>query len=154
MWLQEIRCQDGQLIAVLVRASFRKNGVNFISKDDFPLQLGISGYKKGAMIEPHFHTRRRIVIDQIQEVVYIERGRATVNLYGRHGESLAPVEMRSGDTIILVDGGHGFEISEDTTLIEVKQGPYLGKDIDKTILDLSGRPIKLTKHTASGRSAS
>jgi hypothetical protein len=154
MCLQEIKSQDGQLIAVLVRASFRKNGVNFISEDDFPLQLGISGYKKGATIQPHFHVRRRTVIDQIQEVVYIEKGRATVNLCGSNGESLAPIEMRSGDTILLVDGGHGFEISEDTTIIEVKQGPYLGKDIDKTILDSSGRPIKLPKHTASGRSTS
>jgi hypothetical protein len=140
-WLQEIRCQDGQLVAVLVRASFRKNGVNFISRDDFPLQLGVSGYKKGAKIEPHFHRNRRIVIDQIQEVVYVETGRMVVNLYGSHGEQLAPVEMRSGDTIVLVDGGHGFEMSEDTTIIEVKQGPYLGRDVDKIILDTTGRPI-------------
>ena len=137
--LQEIRCQGGQLIAVLVRASFRRDGVNFVSRDDFPLQLGISGYNKGAKIEPHFHASRPIVIDKIQEVVHIERGRAIVSLYESHGEPFASVEMQSGDTILFVDGGHGFEMFEDTTIIEVKQGPYLGKDMDKTVLDSTRR---------------
>ena len=36
-----------------------------------------------------------------------------------------------GDVILLISGGHGFEVLEDLNMIEVKQGPYVG-DADKT----------------------
>ena len=37
--------------------------------------------------------------------------------------------LNKGDVILLVNGGHGFEMLEKTEMIEVKQGPYIdGKD--------------------------
>jgi len=36
--------------------------------------------------------------------------------------------LERGDVILLVSGGHGFEFLEDTELIEVKEGPYMGVD--------------------------
>ena len=43
---------------------------------------------------------------------------------------------RQGDTIILLAGGHGFNILEDTKMIEVKQGPYLSQAEDKVLLEI------------------
>lgn len=51
------------------------------------------------------------------------------------GKKIRAVELLTGDTIFLVDGGHGFEMLEDTKIIEVKQGPYLGKDEDKRMIE-------------------
>ncbi len=34
--------------------------------------------------------------------------------------------MSTGDILVLVSGGHGFRMLEDTVLMEVKQGPYTG----------------------------
>jgi hypothetical protein len=31
-----------------------------------------------------------------------------------------------GDVVVLLDGGHGFRMLEDTVLLEIKQGPYSG----------------------------
>jgi hypothetical protein len=39
--------------------------------------------------------------------------------------------LEAGDTILLISGGHGFEVLEELDMIEVKQGPYAG-DSDKT----------------------
>ncbi len=39
--------------------------------------------------------------------------------------------MLPGDVILLASGGHGFEMIEDSEILEVKQGPYTG-DQDKT----------------------
>jgi hypothetical protein len=39
--------------------------------------------------------------------------------------------LEAGDVILLVSGGHGFEVIEEVEMIEVKQGPYLGEH-DKT----------------------
>jgi hypothetical protein len=35
---------------------------------------------------------------------------------------------RAGAVVILVGGGHGFRLLEDTVMLEIKQGPYLGAD--------------------------
>ena len=32
--------------------------------------------------------------------------------------------MNKGDIILLVSGGHGFQILKKTEIIEIKQGPY------------------------------
>jgi hypothetical protein len=39
-----------------------------------------------------------------------------------------PEVIKRGDFILLCRGRHGFEIIEDTHMIEIKQGPFLGKD--------------------------
>jgi hypothetical protein len=37
-----------------------------------------------------------------------------------------------GDILILLQGGHGYEILEDgTQVLEVKNGPYIGADLDR-----------------------
>ena len=36
--------------------------------------------------------------------------------------------LKTGDVILLADGGHGFEMIEETEMIEVKQGPYLEEE--------------------------
>ena len=38
--------------------------------------------------------------------------------------------LEKGDIILLSKGGHGFEIIEESEIIEVKQGPY-DKELDK-----------------------
>ena len=39
--------------------------------------------------------------------------------------------LEAGDVVLLIEGGHGFEVMEDVEMIEVKQGPYAGEQ-DKT----------------------
>jgi hypothetical protein len=46
--------------------------------------------------------------------------------------------LHGGDVILLIKGGHGFEVEEDVEMFEIKQGPYAG-DADKTrFMPLSG----------------
>ena len=68
-------------------------------------------------------------------MVHIKSGRTVVNLYDLNGKKFKSVELSDGDTIFFVDGGHGFEMLEDTKIIEVKQGPYFGKDKDKRMIE-------------------
>ena len=35
-------------------------------------------------------------------------------------------QLREGDILLMVDGGHGFRMLEDTVFLEIKQGPYTG----------------------------
>ena len=133
--MEEIKSDGGKTIAIVVKRDFEKDGVNFVSKEDFPLQLGISSYKKRDKIKAHFHIEKEIRINKIQEVVHIKSGRTIVNLYDLNGKKFKSVELSEGDTIFFVDGGHGFEMLEDTKIIEVKQGPYFGRDVEKRMIE-------------------
>lgn len=133
--MEEIKSNGGKIIAIIIKGDFEKDGVNFVSKRDFPLQLGISSYKNGNKIKPHFHIEKEIRVNKIQEVVHIESGRTIVNLYDLNGKKFKSVELLAGDTIFFVAGGHGFEMLEDTKIIEVKQGPYFGKDKGKRMIE-------------------
>lgn len=133
--MEKITSASGETIAIVVKKSFKKEGVNFISQNNFPLQLGISSYKKGDKIKPHVHIDREITVTNLQEVVYIKSGRVTVNLYDSNSELFKSVKLSTGDLIFFVSGGHGFEMFKDTTIIEVKQGPYFGKEKDKVMLE-------------------
>ena len=133
--MHEINSVDGKTIAIVVKSDFSREGVNFISKEDFPLQLGISSYKQGERIKSHFHLNKDLTIKCVQEVVHLESGHVVVDLYDLDGEKVESVELTSGDTIFFVNGGHGFLILENTKLIEVKQGPYDGKNKDKRMIE-------------------
>jgi hypothetical protein len=133
--MEEIKSDDGELIALVVRREFEKEGVNFVTKPESPLQLGISSYKNGEEIKAHFHIEREIKINKNQEVVHIKSGKTRVDLYDSKRDKIKSVELSAGDTIFFVDGGHGFEMIEDTKILEVKQGPYFGKDKDKRMID-------------------
>ena len=57
-----------------------------------------------------------------------------MNFYGEDRVFFTSRDLSAGDTILLVKGGHGFEMLSEVEMIEVKQGPYAG-DEDKTRFD-------------------
>ena len=123
--------EEGQLIALVVRSGFHKDGVEFFTPNDFSQQLGYLHQQKGKVIPAHTHN----VVDRrarvTQEVLFIRQGRVKVDLYTSTQTFLASVELTAGDVILLASGGHGLTMLEPTEIIEVKQGPYSG-DHDKT----------------------
>ena len=58
-------------------------------------------------------------------MLYVRRGRVRVDFYREDESYVDSREIATGDVILLSRGGHGFEMLEETELIEVKQGPYL-----------------------------
>jgi hypothetical protein len=58
----------------------------------------------------------------------VKKGRCEVDIYNLLKEPVATRELREGDILLLVSGGHGFRIMEDTVFLEIKQGPYTGLD--------------------------
>ncbi len=115
-----------ELLAIVVRDEFQGGRYNFLTPDDFPMQLGVNFYGPGERIQPHVHVdTRRDVLTQ-QELLLLKRGRAVLHLYTAGRELAHDVDLRAGDCVLLASGGHGLDILEDAQLIEAKQGPYLG----------------------------
>jgi mannose-6-phosphate isomerase-like protein (cupin superfamily) len=85
----------------------------------------------GKIIAPHVHNAVERQVSYTQEALFIRRGRLRVDFYDQHQLYLESYELSAGDVILLIKGGHGFEVLEDTEFVEVKQGPYAGEQ-DKT----------------------
>jgi len=79
----------------------------------------------GYRIQPHVHLQVERKSTLTQEVLFVKKGRVRVNFYDKVDTKIAERELATGDVILLSEGGHGFEMLEETELIEVKQGPYL-----------------------------
>ncbi len=61
-------------------------------------------------------------------MLIVKRGRCEIDIYNDARELVATRELRQGDVMLMIAGGHGFRMIEDTILLEVKQGPYTGVD--------------------------
>jgi cupin fold WbuC family metalloprotein len=121
-----------KLLALIVREDVRSEGVNFFTSKENPLQLGVLIHKKGSVIKPHIHKKINVTIADLQEVLHIDYGKVEAYFYDVEGKEIRKALLNEGDTILLISGGHGFKILEDSKIIEIKQGPYRGKEEDKT----------------------
>lgn len=118
-------------IALIVRKSFKKDGVEFFTPDDYSQQIGYMKRPTGHLIPPHVHNPVAREVHYTREVLIIRSGRIRVDLYDDAQAYLESTILEEGDLILLASGGHGFEVLEEVEMIEVKQGPYAG-DGDKT----------------------
>lgn len=122
---------NGKTFALILRCYDEPEGVNFFTSQDNPLQLGILKHPQGHKIKPHLHRNLPRNISVVQEVLHIEYGEVETKFYDASGKELGSVMLNAGDTILLLSGGHGFNILRDSKILEVKQGPYYGVEDDK-----------------------
>ena len=128
---EEIRAGE-QLIALIVRAGLRPTETTFVTADSLPQQVGFVVYPAGGEVARHVHRPIRRQLEGTAEVLLVRTGRCEVDLYDEERAPVATRELVQGDVILLVAGGHGFRMLEDTTFLEVKQGPYTGIDEKET----------------------
>lgn len=128
---------DGAVLAIIVRREFAEPGIHFFTPIEVSQQLAFMRHPAGKKIDAHIHNRAMRTVSSRQETLFIRRGRLRVDFYDDHQTYLQSRELRAGDVILLIRGGHGFEVLEDLEMFEVREGPY-GGDGDKTRFD--GRP--------------
>jgi hypothetical protein len=121
-------CSGGNLLAIIVSHTHTPEATSFVTDSTQNLQVGFIKYPAGGQIQRHRHLplERRIV--GTNEVLYVRSGSAEVSLYDHEGKLAATRFVVQGDLVILLSGGHGFRLLEDTVFLEIKQGPYTGVD--------------------------
>ena len=117
---------NGKALAYIIRAEIDPRETTFMTPGDFKQQVGFIVYPAGSEIPRHVHRPVERRLEETSEVLIVRKGRCEVDFYGDDRNLVAARNLRAGDILILVAGGHGFRILEDTVLIEVKQGPYTG----------------------------
>lgn len=121
----------GRTIAILLRAGYQNQGIQFFTPDDFSQQLAYMNRPAGHVIPPHVHNAVLREVQFTKEVLFIKSGKVRIDFYDDDRTYLDSRILGQGDVLLLAYGGHGFEMLETSEIIEVKQGPYAGEK-DKT----------------------
>lgn len=132
---------DGRLCALILGADYDEGGIHFFTSQHLSQQLASMSYERGKIIPAHTHNPVRREVLYTQEALFIRKGKLRVDFYSTDQEYRCSRILQAGDVILLIAGGHGFEVIEQLNMVEVKQGPYTG-DQDKLVF-ASTAPARL-----------
>jgi len=104
----------------------RPDKTTFVTPSEDNFQGGFIVYPEGGEVKRHAHLPVKREICGTSEVIMVREGLCEISIYSETRELAATRVLAAGDIAIIVSGGHGFRMLEDTVLLEVKQGPYAG----------------------------
>lgn len=108
-------------------------GLDFLTNDSEYLQAGTWWYDEGKTLDRHYHNHHPRLAQKTNECIVVLAGSLAVNVFDTNLEFLERFHLRDGEFAVFLDGGHSYEITSDgTRVVETKNGPFPGVDIDKT----------------------
>lgn len=136
---------DGRLIGLVVRGSFDEFDAyhphdgkrSYVTEPELPLQVITIRGEAGDIGTEHVHLA--VEDDRAwptrHKVITCLSGGFRVLLSESDGTRVGEAELGPGDALVCTEG-HQIEYLEDgTRLLEVKQGPYLGVEADRHVLE-------------------
>lgn len=128
----EIRSGDRVLARHIPAAVAWGEGLKFFSGNQDFIQAGTWGYNAGKDLLAHIHNPVPRTVEWTQEILYVRKGSLRAFVYDQAQVLAAEIDVGTGDLLMLLEGGHGYRILEDgTEVLEIKNGPYLGADVDR-----------------------
>ena len=123
----------GRLLAIVVRGGFDEGGTYPLTDESLPLQMSVLVKEEGEGSPAHVHAPS-VAVDQggryRHEMLHVLDGRVDVGVHTGEGVLAERVVLGPGDTILLFEG-HDTVFLERTRLVEIKEGPYPGPELDK-----------------------
>ncbi|MBI4129059.1 hypothetical protein HY464_00025 [Candidatus Peregrinibacteria bacterium] len=123
--------KNGTLYALVVPNGLPVEDARFLTSQESPFQVGVMERPIGYVVQPHRHPPASLQISSVSEFLYIERGRVKAVIYDVAWRVVGEDVLSTGDAILLLAGGHSFEVLEPCRMLEVKQGPYPGEEAAK-----------------------
>lgn len=120
------------------RNTAEKDKINFISDDKHMVQIGLwNEYSKKHKLIAHTHLSVERATVGTHEMFYVESGSIMVYIYNNDNQPVMKLHMLPGDILVQLSGGHDFDVLEEgTTVIEVKNGPFMGRSVDKMPIEV------------------
>ena len=131
MYILENIFDGKKIIAKIFRYKQKKiSGIKFLTKKSLSLQVGVMSHPAKHFIVPHYHLKTKKINKTMSEFLFILSGKVKVKFYKKNKKIIKTKIINKKDMILLIEGGHGFEMIKKTEMIEVKQGPF-SSDKDK-----------------------
>ena len=138
--VEEVK-KKNKLLAMIIRNDYQCEGVDFITPDEYSQQVAYMHHPTGKVIDAHVHNLIHRNVVMTQEVLFIKKGVLRVDFYDEYEDYLESKELYAGDVILLISGGHGFQVIEEVEMIEVKQGPYSGEQDKRRFLGIDDEQV-------------
>jgi hypothetical protein len=119
---------DDRVLAFIIRRELEPSKTTFVTAETMNFQAGFIVYPAKSEIARHVHKPIHRKLSGTSEVLMVKKGRCEVDFFTDQKQLVATRELRQGDVLLLLAGGHGFRLLEDTVFLEIKQGPYTGLD--------------------------
>ena len=114
-----------EILAIIIKGKYlKKKGINFFTNPKLSQQVAFMNHPKKHLIQPHIHKNRMRKIKGSTEVLIILDGILKINFFDNKKKYIFSTTVMKNDIVILLKGGHGFEVKKNCKMIEVKQGPY------------------------------
>lgn len=96
------------------------------------LQISLRKLHRGFTVGRHRHLNVERKTEGTSEIWIVLWGSVKATLFDLDGSRMGSFLVRSGDLAVFHEGGHELECQEEDTLfVEVKNGPYFGRERDK-----------------------
>ena len=110
--------------------------LNFLTADDDFLQISTWNHPKGYETNAHKHNIYSRDARRTSEAIFVVNGAVKASIFNDSGIIVESVLLEKFDMLYCKSGGHSYKIiSSSTTVLEFKNGPFLGNEIDKTIFN-------------------
>lgn len=116
----EIISWDGQPLTYTIHGEFLPDQTTFLTSNDYEQQLGFIVYPHAGEVKRHVHRAIERQLKGTSEVLVLRKGRCIMDIYNDQKELVANRELKTGDIMLMVSGGHGFRMLEETVFLEVK----------------------------------
>ena len=123
----------GKLIAQFYDLNSVKD-ISFPTPDESSLQFGYGTINHDKSLLPHIHKEVERIIQNTAEFLYVINGKMKIEILYDKENIVEVIELKNNQGLLQFHGGHRINISEGTKYFEIKQGPYLGKNLDKEII--------------------
>tara|TARA_R110002074_G_scaffold364046_1_gene537433 strand:- start:1019 stop:1432 length:414 start_codon:yes stop_codon:yes gene_type:complete len=128
---------DSNLLLAIVN---RKNDCDRKRIDLCPqeelLQVSVKNLNPTVEFVPHKHKDLERRTYTTQEAWVIISGKIKAEIWDTNDLLVYETELRSGDCLVALRGGHCFKVLEENTILyEFKNGPYYGVDKDKSDIE-------------------
>ncbi len=126
--------KDDKVLARHITPDDIKPGLISLTNDNEFLQVVAWGhYEKGKYLQDHWHNEFERTAMRTYEAVYVVKGSIEARIFDLNLNPVETLIVKQGEMLILLESAHGYTIlEEDTTVLEIKNGPFMGVDKDKT----------------------
>lgn len=113
---------QGTLIGIKIE-KFANGSLPITNTQEF-LQVVTLKHPKGCYLKAHLHKPTVRKTQKLQECIIVKKGKIKLDLYTQDKKLIKYIFLRTGQAFILLNGGVGIKIIEDTEIYEVKNGPF------------------------------
>jgi len=122
---------EAPLIGKIVKSGNFKSRID-LTDNEALLQVSAIKFNKFQEVKKHKHLPLRRETIGTSEIWLVTKGKFKITLFDTDNSKIREFTLGVGDLVVFFDGGHSLTaMSKNARILEFKNGPYKGADLDK-----------------------